>query len=69
MYRTGFDRKENKYVAPIKNNSLPRPGEISGSLSVAGIKGFTTTVEMATDSIGLNTKKELYAVNTNVVIN
>lgn len=69
VYRTGFDRKENKYVAPIKNNSLPRPGEISGSLSVAGIKGFTTTVEMATDSIGLNTKKELYAVNTNVVIN
>jgi hypothetical protein len=69
VYRRGFDRKENKYVSPIKNNSSPRPGEVSWGQNVSGIKGFVATVKIATDSTSVNTKKELYAVSANVSMN
>ena len=66
VYRSGFDRKENKYVSSIKNNSAARPGEISWGQNVSGIKGFIATVKIATDNTSLSSKKELYAVSTNV---
>ena len=69
MYRRGFDRKENKYVSPIKNNSSPRPGEVSWGQNVSGIKGFVATVKIATDSTSVNSKKELYTVSANVSMN
>jgi hypothetical protein len=69
VYRSGFDRKENKYVSPIKNNSEARPGEVSWGQNVSGIKGFIATVKIATDSTSVNSKKELYAVSTNVSMN
>lgn len=69
VYRRGFDRKENKYVSPIKNNSSPRPGEVAWGQNVSGIKGFVATVKIATDDTSINTKKELYAVGANVSMN
>ena len=69
VYRSGFNRKENKYVSSIRNNSAARPGEVSWGQNVSGIKGFIATVKIATDSTSLNNKKELYAVSTNVSMN
>jgi hypothetical protein len=64
--RAGFDRKENKYVSNIKNNSLGRPGEVIYGQSMSGIKGMfatvTFSVDSTTDTAG---KKELFAVSTN----
>ena len=47
--RAGFDRKENKYVAALKNNSTGNPGEVSYGIDIAGIKGMTATVKISTD--------------------
>jgi hypothetical protein len=64
--RAGFNRKENKYVSNIKNNSLGRPGEVIYGQSMSGIKGMFATVKFSADSttdpMG---KKELFAVSTN----
>ena len=47
--RAGFNRKENKYVSNLKNNSQPRPGEIVYGQSLSGIKGMFATVTFSTD--------------------
>jgi hypothetical protein len=63
-YRAGFDRKQNNYVAAIKNNSpTPIAGQVIMGPSSTGIKAYYTTVTMKTDATtdpgGL---KELFAV-------
>ena len=65
-YRAGFDRKQNRYVAPILNNSPnPLPGQVLSGPSNTGIKAYYTTVTMQTDTTtnpgGL---KELFAVGS-----
>lgn len=65
-YRAGFDRKQNRYVAPILNNSPnPLPGQVLSGPSNTGVKAYYTTVTMQTDTTtdpgGL---KELFAVGS-----
>ena len=65
-YRAGFDRKQNRYVAAIRNNSsTPLPGQVLSGPSNTGIKAYYTTVTMQTDTTtdpgGL---KELFAVGS-----
>lgn len=74
----GFNRKENKYAAPIISNSLAKPGEILSGRSVSGIKGYFATIKILTDTTitsdgrataGTNIGgfKELFAVSSNYV--
>jgi hypothetical protein len=65
-YRAGFDRKQNKYMAVIPNNTItPMPGEVVFGNSMTGIKAYYATVTMKTDATtdpgGL---KELFAVGS-----
>ena len=65
-YRAGFDRKQNRYVAAIRNNSTtPLSGQVLSGPSNTGIKAYYTTVTMQTDTTtdpgGL---KELFAVSS-----
>lgn len=68
-YRAGFNRKENKYVAPIKNNSPnPLAGQVILGPDSSGIKAYYTTVTMQTDATtDPGGPKELFAVGTNFV--
>jgi len=61
----GFTRKENKYVANLKNNSAIRPGEVIYGSSVSGIKGYFATVVFSTDNITqVGGEKELFLVSS-----
>ena len=68
-YHSGFDRKENRYVANLINNSIPTTGEVVYGEDMSGIKGYYSTVKIQTDSTtdpaGL---KELWAVSSNWVM-
>jgi len=78
-YHAGFDRKENKYVAYLVNNSTATQGEVRFGSQLTGIKGFFATVTISTDMvIDANTNqatsgtnigglKELFAVSSNYV--
>ena len=66
QYRAGFDRKQNKYMAVIPNNTqTPLPGEVVFGNQTSGIKAYYATVTMKTDATtdpyGL---KELFAVSS-----
>ena len=66
QYRAGFDRKQNRYVAAIKNNSsIPLAGQVLIGPDNTGIKAYYATVTMQTDATtnpgGL---KELFAVGS-----
>ena len=68
-YRAGFNRKENKYFANLKNNSLARPGEVFFGDSTTGVKGFLATVKVSTDTTtDVGGSKELFAVSTEFVV-
>ena len=65
-YRAGFDRKQNKYMAVIPNNTQTViTGEVVFGNSMTGIKAYYATVTMKTDGTtdpyGL---KELFAVSS-----
>ena len=65
-YRAGFDRKQNRYVSAIKNNSpTPLAGQVILGPNSTGIKAYYATVTMQTDDTtdpgGL---KELFAVGS-----
>jgi len=65
-YRAGFDRKQNKYMAVIPNNTQTAiSGEVVFGNQTTGIKAYYATVTMTTDLItdygGL---KELFAVSS-----
>jgi len=70
VYHAGFDRKENKYVANLINNSSANDGEVLWGSSVSGIKGFyglaTFSTDLTTDPGG---EKQLFQVATNYSIN
>ena len=66
--RAGFDRKENKYVSNIKNNSAPRPGEVVYGDTLSGVKGMFATVTFSIDATtNILGKKELFAVSSTYV--
>ena len=66
QYRAGFDRKQNKYMAVIPNNTqTPIPGEVVFGNQTSGIKAYYATVTMKTDATtDPNGLKELFAVGT-----
>ena len=60
--RTGFDRKENKYVANLVSSSSARAGEIIYGSDMTGIKGYFATVKVETDATTqLGGAKELWS--------
>ncbi len=66
QYRAGFYRKQNRYVAAIKNNStIPLAGQVLIGPDNTGIKAYYATVIMQTDDTtdpgGL---KEIFAVGS-----
>jgi hypothetical protein len=64
-YYSGFNRKENKYVANIVNNSSSRKDEVIFGNSISGIKGFYTNVTMSTDTLtDFGGEKQLFSVTT-----
>jgi len=66
QYRAGFDRKQNKYMAVIPNNTqTPIMGEVVFGNSMTGIKAYYATVTMKTDlTTNPGGLKELFAVGT-----
>ena len=70
ILRAGFDRKENKYVANLINNSVASLGEIVFGSQMSGIKGFYSTVTLSTDNTtNVGGEKELFNVGTVYSIN
>ena len=70
QFYKGFNRKENKYVANLKNSSGANPGEVNFGNDIAGIKGFYINVTMTTDSVtNHGGEKQLFSVNTTYNIN
>ena len=69
IFRAGFDRKENHYVANLVNASTARPGEVIFGSNVSGVKGYLMTVKMSIDT---NTDpggaKQLFSVSSNYVL-
>ena len=64
-YYEGFNRKENKYVASLINNSRVSAGEVNFAEQIAGIKGFYATVSMSTDTTtDPGGEKQLFQVST-----
>jgi hypothetical protein len=67
--RAGFDRKENRYVANLRNNSAAATGEILFGAQMSGIKGYFATVKIETDeTTQLGGPKEIWAAGTNFVL-
>jgi hypothetical protein len=67
QYRSGFDRKENKYYANLVNTSTAKPGEIVFGESISGIKGRFATVKFSTDlTTDPGGSKELWSVGAKV---
>ncbi len=68
LYNAGFTRKENKYHAIIKNDTIAQANEVVFGGAITGIKGYFATVEMKTDdTTNLGGVKELFAVSSNYV--
>jgi len=66
----GFDRKENKYVARLLNNSGLAEGEIRGGNNMTGVKGYFATVTVSTDdTTDLGGAKELFSVGASYIQN
>lgn len=69
IYRSGFDRKENKYYANLVNNSTATDGEVLYGQQMSGIKGRFVTVTMSTDNItDISGIKELWSVGSEYVM-
>jgi len=64
----GFAKKEGKYHAKITNGSGINEREIIFGNEMTGIKGYYSTVTIATDLVtNVGNAKELFAVSTNYV--
>jgi len=64
----GFNRKENKYMTNLTNNSIAAAGEVLFGANMTGIKGYFATVTMSTDSVtDVGGMKELFAASSNYV--
>ena len=75
VFRAGFDRKENKYVANLISSSSARPGEIIigpdgfGGYPMSGVKGYLVTAKISIDSTtDVGGVKELFSVSSNYVL-
>ena len=69
-YHAGFNRKENKYVSSIKNNSAAMEGEIIWGNSMSGIKGYYINATFSTDSTtDQGGEKQLFSVESSFVMN
>ena len=69
LLRAGFDRKENKYVANLKNNSVVNAGEVLFGNQMSGIKGYFATVTIQDDQYtDLGGPKELWSAGTKYVV-
>ena len=69
IFRAGFDRKENHYVANLVNASTARPGEIIFGSNVSGVKGYLMTVKMSIDgTTDVGGAKQLFSVSSNYVL-
>ena len=69
IFRVGFNRKENHYVANLINNSFVRPGEIIGGIKMSGVKGYIMTVKLSIDaSTDSGGTKQLFSVSSNYVL-
>lgn len=68
-YRSGFDRRENKYYADIKGDGVSqREGEILLSDETSGIKGVFCLVTLETDqTTNTGGVKQLFAVSSEFV--
>jgi len=68
LNRAGFNRKENKYMANLINNSVRAPGEIHWGADITGIKGYFSRVTISTDTVtDYGGPKELFAVSSEYV--
>ncbi len=66
--RAGFNRKENLYVANIKNSSLVQNGQVLFSNTSSGLKGYTLNVLMQTDeTTDPGGAKELWSVGSKFI--
>ena len=66
---SGFNLKENKYVANLVNNTNFYNDEVLDGPSMSGIKGYYATVKMTIDSTtNVGAFKELYAASTKFVV-
>ena len=66
----GFNRKENKYVANIINNTSLSSAEIRGGRDITGLKGFFTTVTISTDNTtDPGGVKQLFSVGSKYTMN
>lgn len=65
-YWSGFRKKENKYFANLKNNSvILREGEVISGQKMTGIKGAFGVVSLSTDSTtDVGGRKQLFAVSS-----
>lgn len=62
IFRSGFDLKENKYVANIKSSNPVGSGEVIGGIDTSGIKGYTATAIFTQDSNTIGKEIELFSV-------
>ena len=66
---SGFNLKENRYVANLVNNTDFYNDEVLNGPSMSGIKGYYATVKMTIDSTtNVGAFKELYAATTKWVV-
>jgi hypothetical protein len=69
-YQSGFDLKENKYVASLINNSTPSEREVNFGQQIAGVKGFYANVTFSTDTTtDPGGEKQLFSVGTTYILN
>ena len=69
-YYAGFNRKENRYVANLVNNSNASTGEILFGSEISGVKGFYVTGTLVTDLVtNLGGEKQLFSVMSDYVMN
>jgi hypothetical protein len=69
-YQSGFDLKENKYVASLINNSTSSEREINFGQQIAGVKGFYANVTFTTDATtDPGGEKQLFSVGTTYILN
>jgi hypothetical protein len=69
-YQSGFDLKENKYVASLINNSTSSEREVNFGQQIAGVKGFYANVTFSTDATtDPGGEKQLFSVGTTYILN
>jgi hypothetical protein len=69
-YYAGFNLKENKYVANLRNVSKAVDSEVNFGQQISGIKGFYANVKLSTDNTtDIGSEKQLFNVSTTYTSN